>query len=263
MKNDELARAVKEIDIWKKKVDADDGYFTDDLRNRHKQLADEAIKIYKLLLKKGYSANGIYLITDFINKITEGKPLTPLTNDEDEWKHIAKPESIIGLYPLYKKYQNTRYNDLFKDVYHDGTVIYHDNNRVACYDPIMENYFSFGLVNKICDEIYPITMPYMPGDSDCEVQVFTFQYNQENVEKSDFDTVIVLSLHAKEGKNIPINRFFREPNEGETPTYGSWVEIDIAELKDRIDNGPMKNLDLIDLGLDGVYHNYIDELEEE
>ena len=208
-----------------------------------------------------------FLIKDqlmyLLNSMFDGKPLTPLTGEDDEWEAVRKSKAIFGAYPLYKKYQNTRYNDLFKDVHDDGTVIYHDNNRVSCYDPIMENYFYLGLVNKICDEIYPITMPYMPGDSDCEVQVFAFQYNQENSEKSDFDTVIVLSAHTKEGKNIPINRFFREPNEGEAPTYGSWVEINIVELKDRIDNGPMKNLDLIDLGLDGVYRNYIEELEDE
>lgn len=255
MKNEELARAEKEIKLWKKKSKIGNKKFRD-------IIGGVALNIYKYINETGEFK---FFIKDqlmyLLDGMFDGKPLIPLTGEDDEWKPAygrLKNGVVINA-----KYQNTRYNDLFKDVYDDGTVIYHDNNRVTCYDPIMEKYFYLGLVNKICDEIYPITMPYTPGDSDCEVQVFTFQYNQKNSEKSDFDTVIVLSAHTKEGKNIPINRFFREPNEGETPTYGSWVEINIAELKDRIDNGPMKNLDLIDLGLDGVYHDYIEELEEE
>jgi len=260
MKNDEmiqneLTRAEKEIELWKERSKS----WSKKVRE---VIGDVTLNMYKNINETGEFR---FLIKDqlmyLLNSMFDGKPLTPLTGEDDEWKPIAG--RFANGEVVNTKYQNTRYNDLFKDVNGDGTIIYHDNNRVSCYDPIMENYFSFGLVNKICDEIYPIAMPYMPGDSDCEVQVFTFQYNQENSEKSDFDTVIVLSAHTKEGKNIPINRFFREPNEGESPTYGSWVEINIAELKDRIDNGPMKNLDLIDLGLDGVYHNYIEELEEE
>lgn len=254
MKNDEimkneLARAEKEIKLWKERSKSWNKKVRDVIGN-------VTLNMYKNINETGEFR---FLIKDqlmyLLNSLFDVKPLTPLTEDEDEWNDISKNFGTESKF-CYKKYQNKRYPELFKNVYSCGKTEYHDNNRVTCYDPIMDTTFDFGLINKIYDEIFPIEMPYMPGESNACVNVFCFQSDQKNADKSDFDTVVVMDLEREYEEHNDlnvINRFFREPKEGESPTYGGWVEIDIFELKKRIEASAMKNLDLSDLGLDDVY----------
>lgn len=248
MKN-ELARAEKEIKLWKERSKS----WNKKIRN---VIGDVTLNMYKNINETGEFRFLIKSqLMNLLNELFDVKPLTPLTEDEDEWDDISKnfgTESKFG----YKKYQNKRYPELFKNVYSCGKTEYHDNNRVTCYDPIMDTTFNLGLINKIYDENFPIEMPYMPGESNAYFNVFCFQSDQKNADKSDFDTIVIMDMEREReeyDESIDINRFFREPKEGESPTYGGWVEIDIFELKERIEASAMKNLDLSDLGLDDVY----------
>lgn len=271
MKNDkQLARVEKELKLWKKQSKTENRIYREFISdtildlfkviynadidicvNANEDDAISQLNIYRDIIMHA----AINEIKFKFDRLYEGEVLSPLTEDEDEWNDISKDfgtESKFG----YKKYQNKRYPELFKNVYSCGKTEYHDNNRVTCYDPIMDTAFNLGLVNKIYDEIFPIEMPYMPGESNAYVNVFCFQSDQKNADKSDFDTVVVMDSeteHEEHDDLNVINRFFREPKEGESPTYGGWVEMDIFELKERIDASAMKNLDLSDLGLDDVY----------
>ena len=258
--SEEELRVKKEVKLWEKSIakkyqDAKEGTYLFSCMYC-------ALAAYKMLLDQGHSGTSISITMDFINKLASGKPLTPLTGEDSEWdnKNIAVG-NINKKDGLILAYQNNRYTALFKEVYGDGTVKYHDNNRVMCYDPIMENYFQFGLANLIYDDMEPIEMPYYPLDPVC-IEVFAFQSDQNNAEKSDFDTVAILNIYdsCNDGDSrTPINRFFREPKESEKPTLGSWVEIDVVELADRIKESSYKNLDLSDLGLEELYKENVNE----
>lgn len=248
-KSPAVQRAEYEIKLWKedltKKSTYNDEYEYDFL------CMDAAKDLYEDLLRQGHSGTSINITMEFLKRLVDGKPLTALTDNEEEW---GKTEYDIFKKGIKNKYYNKRYPALFKDVYEDGHIVYRDNDRVTCYDPIMETSFHMGIANLIYDEMNPIKIPYYPGESDVTMEVFSFQYDKETADKSDFDTIVVLNTYDHDNKVEHINRFFREPKEGEAPTLGGWVEIDIIELKDRIDNGTLKNLDLIDLGLDEMYH---------
>ena len=156
--------------------------------------------------------------------LIDGKPLTPIEDTDDIWNECSRPKDGP------KVYQCKRMSSLFKNVYADGTVKYDDNNSSYCisiHDPF--NKYSSGLVRKIINEKFPITMPYMPGEP-IKVYCEDFLTDKKN---GDFDTVgVFYALKTEHGKQekIEINRFFREPEGDEE---GSWTEISKEEYYDR------------------------------
>lgn len=114
----------------------------------------------------------------------------------------------------------------------DGTVKYNDVNRSYCVSiHDSNNTYSSGLVRRIIDEMFPITMPYMPGRP-IKVYCEDFLTDKKN---GDFDTVgVFYALKTENGKQekIEINRFFREPEGDEE---GSWTEISKEEYYERKD----------------------------
>lgn len=127
-------------------------------------------------------------------------------------------------------YQCKRMSSLFKEIYANGTVKYNDVERVCCANIHNPNEtFYFGLVRMIVNEMFPITMPYVP-DKSIKVYCEEFLTDKKN---GDFDTVgIFYALKTESGnqKKIEINRFFREPENDEN---GVWVEICKKEYDER------------------------------
>ena len=160
------------------------------------------------------------------NRPIDGKPLTPIEDTDDVWNLIDNHEDS------YRSYQCKRMSSLFKDVYADGTVKYDDINRSYCIDiHDSNNEYSSGLVRRIIDAMFPITMPYMPGKP-IKVYCEDFLTDKKN---GAFDTVGVfyaLKTENDKEEKIEINRFFREPKEGEE---GRWTEISKEEYMQRRD----------------------------
>ena len=124
------------------------------------------------------------------------------------------------------KYQCKRMYSLFKYVYTNETVKYSDLDRLHCVDiHNPNNTYSFGLVTRIIDDMFPITMPYMPGKP-IKVYCEDFLTDKKN---GDFDTVgVFYALKTENGhqEKIEINRFFKE-------LKGDWVEITRREYSER------------------------------
>ena len=183
-----------------------------------------ALKAFKSLCNDGHSGLSMKITQSILNRLINGQPLTPIDDTDDIWyeRHHYKEGN--------KLYQCKRMSSLFKDVYADGTVEYSDNNRLYCVNINNPNdtYYS-GLVRRIVDKMFPITMPYMPG-TPIKVYCEDFLTDKKN---GDFDTIGVLyALKTENGeqKKIEIKRFFREPKDNEE--Y-DWVEISIGEYMQR------------------------------
>lgn len=183
-----------------------------------------ALKAFKTLCDDGHSGLSMKITQSILNRLINGQPLTPIEDTDDIWyeRHHYKDSN--------KLYQCKRMSSLFKDVYADGTVEYSDNNRLYCVNINNPNdmYYS-GLVRRIVDKMFPITMPYMPG-TPIKVYCEDFLTDERN---GDFDTIGVLyALKTENGKQekIEINRFFREPKDNEE--Y-DWVEISKEEYYKR------------------------------
>ena len=89
---------------------------------------DSALKAFNSLMEDGHSGMSIEFTKQILNRLIDGKPLTPIEDTEDVWNCITDRRED------YETYQCNRMSSLFKDIYKDGTVKYSDINRVICVD---------------------------------------------------------------------------------------------------------------------------------
>lgn len=182
---------------------------------------ESALKAFKSLMGDGHSGFSIGMTKHILNRLIDGKPLTPIQDTEDVWNDIS---DMSGLHGEEVIYQCKRMSALFKYVYADGTVKYRDIDR--CYGIDVnnpDNTFSTGLVTKIIDEMFPITMPYHPAGKPIAVYCEDFLTDKKN---GDFDTRGIFYAIEPDGEQIEINRFFKESKAG-------WDEINEAEYNER------------------------------
>lgn len=186
---------------------------------------ESALKAYKSLMNDGHSGFSIGMTKHILNRLIDGKPLTPIEDTEDVWDDIIDRNDEEG----YICFQCRRMSSLFKYVYVDGTIKYKDVDSYYCVN--INNtevaYYS-GLVQRIIDEMFPITMPYFPGKP-IKVYCEDFLTDRKN---GDFDTVGIFYAIKPDGEKIEdlniieINRFFKESEDG-------WDEIDEVEYNER------------------------------
>lgn len=188
---------------------------------------ESALKAYKSLCNDNHSGMSWGLTRNILIRLMDGNPLTPIEDTEDVWN-----ECFCLHDEKCKTYQCKRKSSLFKDVYDDGTVKYHDNDR--CYSHNIETgccYLS-GLVRNIVDELYPLEMPYIPERS-WKVNCMELLTDEKN---GDFDTYAIFSIE-KDGGIVEINRFFK----CDDGIDDDWVEITGREFNERKANRIVRN----------------------
>lgn len=251
----EKKRAEKEIKILKEELEKKYPEST--------YIWDTTLKVYKTLISK-YPY--IFTNQDFgervlqnVRYLNEGFPLTPIKDENADWQEIPNGAlTKMRKVNVVKKYRSGRLSSLFKEVYKDGHIEYHDNYRVTTENFITGTEYVFGLSNLIYDEMYPIKMPYNhKSEWGAKVYIHDFVSDPEDKE-SNFDTIAVLFAKEPGGKIVSINRYFRVPNDDEEPTYGNWVEIKFSEFADRVRRAN-SNLTIEDLD----YSYLLDEEEDQ
>ena len=173
---------------------------------------DSALKAFESLTQDGHSGFSIGLTKNILNRLIDGKPLTPIEDIDEIWNEITHYNPEKG----YANYQCTRMSSLFKRVYSDGRIEYNDIN--LCYAVNINNpdiAYHSNLVSGIVDELYPIKMPYIPQNDPIKVYCEQTLFSMEN---GDFDTVGIIYLIDPDGGKVAINRYFKEENR-------KWIEI--------------------------------------
>lgn len=190
---------------------------------------ESALKAYKSLLEDGHSGLSIQITRLILNRLIDGKVLTPIEDTPDMWVDCGY--MIKGL----DTYQCNRMSSLFKTVYPDGTIEYNDINRTVCVENSNSNCtFHSGLVDDFIDKMFPITMPYMPCNKPFKVICETFLADPKG--HGDFDTRGILRVIKPDGEVVEINRFFREPtnlSEQKAASCNGWLEISKQEYDAR------------------------------
>jgi len=195
------------------------GNENDDLYEYNKACCESALKAYKSLCGDGHSGMSISIARNILNRLIKHQPLTPIEDTEDVWTEhfgIRKDDNV-------KTYKCKRMGCFWKDVYPDGTIIYSDNDRA--YGVEMNNpecTYHSGLITRIIDEMYPITMPYCPPNQPFKVYAEEFLFDARN---GDFDTVHIHYIRTPEGDKVDVNRVFTTPEDGH-----GWKEITPEEL---------------------------------
>lgn len=166
---------------------------------------ESALKAFRSLCEDGHSGFSISMTKFILNRLIEGKPLTSIEDTEDAWSDISDRSGLRG---EIANYQCRRMSSLFKYVYADGSVKYRDVNRfcgVNLDNPDVS--YHSGLIDRVMEEKFPITMPYFPESKPFRVYCEEFLTDRKN---GDFDTVGILYAIKPDGERVEINRYFRE-----------------------------------------------------
>lgn len=116
---------------------------------------DAAEHLLAVFQEQGHSGYSAKVVKEIFSRLVDGKPLTPIKDEEDQWHNAYTIEKSPE-----KRYQHKRMGSLFKHVAPDGTVSYYDIDRVKAYDQ-NGNPFSAQQIDNIVSEYFPIEFPYV------------------------------------------------------------------------------------------------------
>lgn len=160
-----------------------------------------ALKAYNSLLEDEHSGMSIGFTKNILNRLIEGKPLTPIEDNKEDWNDVTYDDGETC-------YQNKRYSALFKHVDKDSNVSFSDVDRVVFYDGDRGFGSHYGKVNRIVDDMFPITMPYYPTKS-YEVYGELFLSDEELKKYTDWDYEAFYYILTPSGNKIELNKFFK------------------------------------------------------
>lgn len=178
---------------------------------------ESALKAFNCLIEDNHSGMSIGFTKNILNRLIDGKCLTPIEDSGDIWKYSFDRGDGIKIYKC------KRMSSFFKDVYPDGRVKYDDINRVIKVDMTTDTIWHSGFIDRIVDDLYPITMPYMPTYKPYKVYCEDFLTDSKN---GDYDTVGVLYGIDPDGNKFEINRYFKDGDR-------DMIEIDKEEYEAR------------------------------
>lgn len=182
---------------------------------------ESALRAYQSLCRDGHSGFSIQITKSILNRLVDGKCLTPIEDTPDIWNDIT---GDCNWEEGYQKYQCKRMSSLFKEISPDGTVTYSDVNRVCGINIDSPNVaFTNGFIARLVDKIFPITMPYLPAGKKFRVFREEFLVDPKN---GDYDTMALLWIETPDGKKVELNRYFKESG-------NSFVPIEKDEYEER------------------------------
>lgn len=179
---------------------------------------DSALKAFESLCGDGHSGMSIQITKSILNRLIDGKVLSPIEDSDDIWERRFTRENGNTVY------QNKRMSAFFKDVSKDGEASYSDINRCYCIsnenpDATWHN----GFVTGIYNEMFPISMPYMPANKPDRIVCGECLSDPKN---GDFDTIAIFYIQRANGERVEVNRYFKEYED-------SFKEISLEEYKER------------------------------
>lgn len=163
---------------------------------------DSALKAFKSLCDDNHSGMSIMLTKNILNRLIDGKALTPIEDTTDIWNRIG-----VDLY------QCNRMSSLFKRIMPNGSIKYSDNNRVICVDVTSNTRWHDGKASDIVYEKYPIMMPYIPEDKPYKVYTEDFYYLHPDA-VGEYDHKAYFYMIKPDGTEERIDRYFAETSEG-------------------------------------------------
>lgn len=194
-----------------------------------------ALKAYKSLCKDGHSGVSFDFTRRILERLMDGKPLTPITDEDFKGKDSICSDEYLTSRGLKSEIQCPRMSSLFRRETLDGKVSYSDIDRAYCIN-IEKPYDIYSSVkDHVVDEFFPITMPYMPEKGKYKVYCQTFLTDKKN---GDFDTQAILYFITPDGKRIDVNRYQTEKDgkmvDITKEEYESLLEKRIDRLRDTI-----------------------------
>lgn len=187
-----------------------------------------ALKAYKSLCEDGHSGFSFNVTKNILIRLMEGQPLTPIT-DEDFFVRAngievqsLGPTEFLKERGLKSEIQCPRMSSLFREETLDGKVSYHDIDR-AYYINVEEPSDTYSSWDAFIDDMFPITMPYMPKRGKYKIYAQTFLTDKKH---GDFDTRGILYVITPEGERVELNMYRTEGDDGK------WRDITKEEYEE-------------------------------
>lgn len=181
-----------------------------------------ALKAYKSLCEDGHSGFSFNATKNILIRLMDGQPLTPIT-DEDFPRHEYDPNNPwLIKQGLRDESQCPRMSSLFRKETLDGKVSYHDIDR-SYYINVEEPSDTYSSWDAFIDEMFPITMPYMPKRGKYKIYAQTFLTDKKH---GDFDTKGILYVITPEGERVDLNMYRTEGDDGK------WRDITKEEYEE-------------------------------
>lgn len=186
---------------------------------------ESALKAFNSLLGDGHSGMSIQLTKHILNRLIDGKPLTPIADTEDAWTFIGTIND-----DAVKQYQCNRMPSLFKyESISSGKITYTDVNRITGYEIGSDIGFTSGFLINVINSLFPITMPYS-ADKHYYVYVEEFVVDLKN---GYVDTIGVLYAKDNTGMIYEINQYYKDSGD-------TLVQISEEEYESRKANRVVK-----------------------
>ncbi len=181
-----------------------------------------ALKAFKSLMEDEQKEMDFDLTKSILNRLLEGKPLTPITeNDFVEGKGHIVSDDFLKRCGLKSFIQCTRLRSLYREETLGGEVRYRDAERsyFVDVDNPSRTYFTDC---QFFDEMFPITIPYMPAVEPYKIYERTFLTDEKN---GEFDTRNVMYVITPSGERVDLNLYFTEVD-------GKWKQITKDEYEE-------------------------------
>lgn len=186
-----------------------------------------ALKAYNAMSEDGHSGASWGFTKNILIRLLNHQPLSPITEEDFKFNGCDTfySDEYLKSRNLKSHIQCPRYSALFRSEYLDGKVTYNDVDRAYFIDIENESNTWSG-DDSFLDEMFPITLPYIPPKTPFKIFAQEFLCDEKN---GDFDTRGILYIITPDGEKIEINKFEKEQN-------GHWCDITKEEYEDRLLN---------------------------
>ena len=191
------------------------------ITNYDRECYTAALEAFEFLCKQGHSGYSFTETFKILTRLCNRQPLCYINEDDFEQEGLGMDNcnrEING--PLIGKtsYQCLRMPSLFKHVWEDGKVTYRDHDRILCIDSEnINNTFYWGFAAQFVDQMFPITLPYMPmPGKHYRIYVTSFTTNS-------MDVCAINQIVEPSGNIVKVDRYFKFTDDEEW--NGRAVEI--------------------------------------
>ena len=166
-----------------------------------------ALEAFEFLCKQGHSGYSFAETFKILTRLCNRQPLCYINEGDFEPEGLGIDNcnrEING--PLIGKtsYQCLRMPSLFKHVWEDGKVTYRDHDRILCIDSEnINNTFYWGFAAQFVNQMFPITLPYMPmPGKHYRIYVTSFTTNS-------MDVCAINQIVEPSGNIVKVDRYFK------------------------------------------------------
>lgn len=177
------------------------------ITNYDRECYTAALEAFEFLCKQGHSGYSFTETFKILTRLCNRQPLCYINEDDFEQEGLGMDNcnrEING--PLIGKtsYQCLRMPSLFKHVWEDGKVTYRDHDRILCIDSEnINNTFYWGFAAQFVDQMFPITLPYMPmPGKHYRIYVTSFTTNS-------MDVCAINQIVEPSGNIVKVDRYFK------------------------------------------------------